>query len=168
MKLHKITGILLLGSLIISCSYLQKMKDSIQGKNKIVGPGSEDIVNTDIDSDNKGSDSGSIEGLSTVFFELDSSQLSPKTLETLEKNVEWLNNNPQVTRLELEGHCDPLGSEAYNIGLGQRRAENVKKYLQNTLRISSEKLSIISYGEEKLLSETENHLNRRVNFVPIY
>ena len=168
MKLHKITSILLLGSLIISCSYLQKMKDSIQGKNKIVGPGSEDIVNTDIDSDNKGSDSGSIEGLSTVFFELDSSQLSPKTIETLEKNVEWLNNNPQVTRLELEGHCDPLGSEAYNIGLGQRRAENVKKYLQNTLRISSEKLSIISYGEEKLLSETENHLNRRVNFVPIY
>ena len=168
MKLNRIIGILLIGSLMISCSYLQKIKDSIQGKNKIVGPGSEDIVNTDIDSDNKGSDSGSIEGLSTVFFELDSSRLSPEAMETLKKNVEWLNSNPQVTRLELEGHCDPLGSEAYNIGLGQRRAESVKKHLQNTLRISGEKLSIISYGEERLLSETENHLNRRVNFVPIY
>ena len=168
MKLYKLTVILLMGYCMLSCSYLQKIKDSWQGKNKIIGPGSEDIVNTDIDSDSKSSDSGNIEGLSTVFFNLDSSKLNPETIEALKKNVDWLNSNSQVTRLELEGHCDPLGSEAYNIGLGQRRAESVKKYLQNILGVSGEKLSITSYGEEKLLSETENHLNRRVNFVPIY
>ena len=153
--------ILSTGFLAVSCAYFQKKKA------EIVGPGSEDIITTDIDRDKRGSDSGEIAGLKTVFFALDSSELSSETKETLEQNVTWLNNNPQVTRLELEGHCDPLGSEAYNIGLGQRRAESVKNYLLN-LGVNREKLSIISYGEEKLLSETENHLNRRVNFVPIY
>ena len=147
--------------LAVSCSYLQK------NKTKIVGPDSEDIITTDIDKDNKGSDSGEIAGLKTVFFALDSSELSSETKELLKQNVTWLNNNLQVTRLELEGHCDPLGSEAYNIGLGQRRAERIKNYLLD-LGIKREKLSLTSYGEEKLLSETENHLNRRVNFVPLY
>ena len=118
-------------------------------KNKptIVGPGSEDIITTDIDRDKRGSDSGEIAGLKTVFFALDSSELNSETKETLKQNISWLNNNPQVIRLELEGHCDPLGSEAYNIGLGQRRSESVKSYLLN-LGIAREKLSVISYGEE--------------------
>lgn len=168
MQVFKILSALLLGGFILSCSYLQKITGSKEDSMNLEGPGSEDIVNMDIDSDNKGSDSGTIDGLSTVFFALDSSSLNTETKELLKKNVEWLNNNPQVIRMELEGHCDPLGSEAYNIGLGQRRAESIKNYLQNTLGVSAEKLSLISYGEEKLLSSTENHLNRRVNFVPVY
>lgn len=168
MQILKILSTLGLGCLILSCSYLQKITGSKEEPMSLEGPGSEDIVTMDIDSDNKGSDSGAIDGLSTVFFSLDSSSLNEEAKEILKKNMEWLNNSPQVIRIELEGHCDPLGSEAYNIGLGQRRAESIKAYLQNTLGISPEKLSIISYGEEKLLSNTENHLNRRVNFVPVY
>lgn len=168
MKALKILSVLCLGCFILSCAYLKKITGSKEDQMSLEGPGSEDIVNMDMDSDNKGSDSGTIDGLSTVFFALDSSTLSAETKEILQKNAEWLNNNPQVVRMELEGHCDPLGSEAYNIGLGQRRAESVKNYLQNNLGVSAEKLSIISYGEEKLLSEIENHLNRRVNFVPVY
>lgn len=169
MQILKILSFLCLGCFIVSCAYFKKITGSKEDQvNLLEGPGSEDIVNMDMESDNKGSDSGTIDGLGTVFFALDSSTLSAETKETLQKNAEWLNNNPQVVRMELEGHCDPLGSEAYNIGLGQRRAESVKNYLQNILGVSSEKLSIISYGEEKLLSEIENHLNRRVNFVPVY
>lgn len=169
MQILKILSALCLGCFIVSCAYFKKITGAKEDQVSLLeGPGSEDIVNMDMGSDSKGSDSGAIDGLGTVFFALDSSALSAETKETLQKNAEWLNNNPQVARMELEGHCDPLGSEAYNIGLGQRRAESVKNYLQNTLGVSSEKLSIISYGEEKLLSEIENHLNRRVNFVPVY
>ena len=56
----------------VSCSYLQRAKDRFQDRPKIEGEGSQDISNIDIDSDKRGSDSGNIEGLSTVYFELDS------------------------------------------------------------------------------------------------
>ncbi len=152
---------------LVSCSYLQKMKDKMQGKNIIEGVGAEDISNVDIDSGSRGSDSGSISGLSTVFFDLDSSGLSAKTKQILKDNKSWFDNNAQVKRIELEGHCDFLGSESYNIGLGQRRAEKVLNYLVS-IGIRKDRMSIISYGEEKPLSQTDNSLNRRVNFVPIY
>ncbi|MCY4513182.1 MAG: OmpA family protein [Bdellovibrionales bacterium] len=149
-----------------ACSSFQKMKDKLQGRNQIVGEGAEDIENM-TSEDRKDSDSGSISGLSTIFFDLDSAVLSSESKAALEANVKWLNSHPEVVRMELEGHCDSLGSEAYNIGLGQRRAERVKRYLK-ALNIPEEKLEIISYGEEKPLSYTDNAKNRRVNFVPIY
>ena len=149
-----------------ACSSFQKIKDRLQGRNQIVGEGAEDIENM-TGGDRKDSDSGSISGLNTVFFDLDSSVLSDETRAALEANIEWLKSHSEVVRMELEGHCDSLGSEAYNIGLGQRRAESVKRYLKSR-NIPEEKLEIISYGEEKPLSYTDNARNRRVNFVPIY
>ena len=149
-----------------ACSSFQKIKDSIQGRNQIVGEGAEDIENM-TSGDRKDSDSGSISGLNTVFFDLDSSVLSERTKAILDANIEWFNSHSEVVRIELEGHCDSLGSEAYNIGLGQRRAEGVKRYLKSR-NIPEDKLDIISYGEERPLSYTDNAKNRRVNFVPIY
>lgn len=149
-----------------SCSFLQKVQDKIQGKNQIEGEGAGDISSTDIDEGQRGSDGG-IDGLSTIFFGLDSSVLSSETKASLKANKAWLDKNSQVVKLELEGHCDLLGSEAYNVGLGRRRAQQVLDYLK-TLGVSEDKITIISYGEERPLSQTENSLNRRVNFVPIY
>ena len=151
----------------ISCSYLQKIKDQFQKSPKIEGEAAEDISNIDIDSDKKGSDSGNIEGLNTVYFDLDSSQLKESIKETLKTNKAWFDNNSDVKRIILEGHCDPLGSEAYNIGLGERRAQAVLNYL-SSIGLSGDKMSIVSYGEERLFSEIDNELNRRVNFIPQY
>ena len=167
MKLILKIGLLFLLVNCLSCSYLQKMKDKAQGHNQIVGAGSQDIENKDIDSDRQGSDSGSISGLKTVVFDLDSSSLSPEAKQILKSNKNWMDNHPKVVRLEIEGHCDSLGSEAYNIGLGQRRAESAERFLRS-LEAKEDKLSVISYGEERPLSSVESHLNRRVNFVPIY
>ena len=149
----------------ISCSYLQKIKDRFQGSPKIEGAG--DLTSLDMESGKIGSDSGQIDGLSTVYFSLDSSQLTEELKETLKVNKAWLDNNPQVKTMLLEGHCDPLGSEAYNIGLGERRAKSVFNYLRS-LGLSADKMNIVSYGEEKIFSYTDNNLNRRVNFVPQY
>ena len=143
----------------VSCSILQKKSD-------IEGPHSKDILSKDIESDSPGSDSGKIKGLETVFFAYDSSTLSDKTKKTLKKNVKWIQNKKRVKRVELEGHCDSMGSEAYNVGLGLRRAQSVKTFLIS-LGVSADQFSIVSYGEERPIS-MENARNRRVNFVPIY
>ena len=163
----QIIKICVLLATLSSCSSFQKWKDKLQGRNQIVGLGTENLVNTSMDEGKRGSDSGAISGLSTVFFPLDSSELSHEIKETLKENVRWLKSNSSVVRMELEGHCDYLGSEAYNIGLGQRRAKKVKTFLKEQ-GVPESKLEVISFGEEKPLSQTNTAKNRRVNFVPIY
>ena len=144
----------------VSCAMFSKKSD-------IEGPMADDIVNKDIDSDSRGSDSGQLEGLETVYFAYDSSVLSESTKQTLRSNMEWFKKNKRISRVELEGHCDSMGSEAYNIGLGLRRAQAVKTFLIS-LGMSDDQFSIVSYGEERPLSSSDNSRNRRVNFVPIY
>ena len=146
---------------LLSCATVKK------DKNNMVGNEADDISSQDIDSDNKGSDGGSIDGLNTVYFEYDSSVLSEEAKDTLRENISWIKNNSSVTSLELEGHCDTMGSEAYNVGLGRRRASAVQNFLIEN-GISASRLSVISYGEERPFSETDHSKNRRVNFVPIY
>ena len=68
------------------------------------------------------------------------------------QNLEWIRNHSEVQQVQLEGHCDSLGSEAYNVGLGRRRAESVKRFL-TAQGISTNHLPIISYGEERPLSK---------------
>ena len=163
MKLLNQILVFMLFGLVISCATVKKEGD----KNKLVGAGAEDISTQDIDSDHKGSDGGAIEGLSTVYFEYDSAFLSASAKETLMENIRWIQSNSTVSSVELEGHCDTMGSEAYNVGLGRRRATTVKNFLIEQ-GIAESQLSIISYGEERPISEVDHAKNRRVNFVPIY
>ena len=151
--------------LLISCSYLQKARDRLRGAPKVEQ--SEDFSTDSADYSFSDSDSSQVEGLKTVYFALDSSNLSEEVKQTLNSNKSWIDSNPQVSKIIIEGHCDPLGSESYNIGLGNRRAQRVYDYLIST-GVPSSKLSMVSYGEEKIFSQTDNSLNRRVNFVPQY
>lgn len=146
----------------LSCKTVEK-KDA----NNLVGTESSDIFSKDIDTDSRGSDSGGIEGLKTVYFDYDKSILSEETKATLMGNLDWINSHTEVQAIDLEGHCDQTGSEAYNIGLGLRRAEAVRNFLVEQ-GVSGNKLSVISYGEERPLSEIDHDKNRRVNFVPQY
>ena len=146
----------------LSCKTVQK-KDA----NNLVGTESSDIFSKDIDTDSRGSDSGGIEGLRTVYFDYDKSFLTEETRAVLMSNLDWINSHTEVQALDLEGHCDQTGSEAYNIGLGLRRAEAVKNFLVEQ-GVSADKFSVISYGEERPLSEIDHDKNRRVNFVPQY
>ena len=161
----KFKNILICVLFSFSCSSLMK---KLKGKDSdIEGDMAGDIVSQDMDADQKGSDSGDIDGLSSVFFAYDSSVLSADAKKTLRDNIKWVKKNSRVARVELEGHCDPMGSEAYNIGLGLRRAQAVRTFVIS-LGVSEDKFPIVSYGEERPLSQTDNSKNRRVNFVPIY
>ncbi len=116
-----------------------------------------------------GSDSGKINGLQSVNFELDKSLLSAESKTKIKGNVDWLKKNAS-TKLQIEGHCDARGSDEYNIALGERRANAVKSYM-TSLGVASARLSIISYGKSKPLvqgdDESAYSKNRRANFVPL-
>ena len=105
--------------------------------------------------------------LRDVNFDFDRYDLRPDAREILKSHVAWLKANPQG-RVEIEGHCDERGTNEYNLALGAKRAESVKRYLID-LGISPSTLSTISYGEELPLCKEQNEAcwakNRRAHFV---
>ena len=105
--------------------------------------------------------------LRDVNFDFDRHDLSPDAREILKGHATWLKANPQAT-VEVEGHCDDRGTNEYNLALGAKRAESVKRYLID-LGIGASRLSTISYGEELPLCKEQNKScwakNRRAHFV---
>mgnify|MGYP001766362234 CR=1 FL=1 len=82
-----------------------------------------------------------------VYFEYDSAELLPDSRETLRAHGSYLASN-RDTRITIEGHCDERGSREYNLALGERRAQTVKRYLEAE-GVSGGQMGIISYGEER-------------------
>jgi peptidoglycan-associated lipoprotein len=82
-----------------------------------------------------------------VFFESDSSELTPQSTGTLEKQAQWLRSYPQYAFL-IEGHADERGTREYNIALGARRAQAVRDYLTSR-GVQTQRMRTISYGKER-------------------
>jgi peptidoglycan-associated lipoprotein len=105
-------------------------------------------------------------GLQRIHFNFDQFTLTPEARDILSKNATFIQNHPGV-KVVVEGYCDERGSDEYNLALGQRRADAAKKYLI-TLGISPNRLSTISYGEERPLDPAHNEAawakNRRDEF----
>lgn len=105
--------------------------------------------------------------LGTIYYDFDSWLLSGQARETLIQNAQWLKRNPEVA-ITLAGHADERGSDAYNLALGEKRARSALQYL-STLGIAPERMSAVSYGEERPIAEGDDEAswakNRRVEFV---
>lgn len=99
-----------------------------------------------------------------IYFDFDQSELRPEYGDLLARHAQNLANNPRLT-VRLEGHADERGSREYNIGLGERRSQSVRRMLL-IQGASSEQISTVSFGEERpaaLGSDEESYaLNRRV------
>jgi peptidoglycan-associated lipoprotein len=102
-----------------------------------------------------------------VYFDFDNASLDGQAQELLKQKAMWLRDYPDAN-VVIEGHCDERGTNAYNLALGERRAESAKAFLVN-LGISDARLTTISYGEEKPLDMGHNEeawaKNRRAAFV---
>jgi len=85
--------------------------------------------------------------IDNIFYDFDKATLRPESTVALDKLIKLLNENPNVT-IELSAHTDYRGSEAYNKGLSQRRAESVVNYLTEH-GIATDRLSAMGYGKEK-------------------
>jgi peptidoglycan-associated lipoprotein len=82
-----------------------------------------------------------------VFFESDSSELTPQARETLDKQAQWLNQYSRYA-FTIEGHADERGTREYNIALGARRAQTVQAYLVSR-GVMAQRMHTISYGKER-------------------
>ena len=170
--MKKLVILLVVCTFAVGCSsWRKKSADGADGSGVVsetTGGGSEKVDASPMNYASTGSDSGQIEGLQTVTFEYDKSTLSSTEKTKLAGNVKWLKKNAN-SKMLIEGHCDQRGSTEYNLSLGERRANAVKKMLVD-MGIPSARLSTVSYGKEKLLasgdSEAEMSKNRRANFVP--
>jgi peptidoglycan-associated lipoprotein len=101
-----------------------------------------------------------------VHFDYNSFTLSSDAKMLLEQKAQWLSMNPDVDA-QIEGHCDERGTTAYNLALGERRANAVRQYMI-ALGVSPSRLTTISYGEEFPLDPGHNEAawarNRRAHF----
>ncbi len=101
-----------------------------------------------------------------VYFEYDKTVLTEKARELLAQVGDALLKEAQFEVL-VEGHTDTRGTEAYNMSLGSKRAQNVQDYLLN-YGVSNDRIFTRSFGEEKIKVEGEDEVahskNRRANF----
>ncbi|HNQ02150.1 MAG TPA: peptidoglycan-associated lipoprotein Pal [Syntrophales bacterium] len=107
------------------------------------------------------------EKLEAIYFDFDKYVIKPEGREAMKRNAEWLQKNPD-RKIVVEGNCDERGTNEYNMALGQRRADAGAKYLMD-LGIAKDRVSTVSYGEEKPICRESNEecwsRNRRADFV---
>ncbi|HYW94656.1 MAG TPA: OmpA family protein [Bacteroidales bacterium] len=99
--------------------------------------------------------------LKNIFFEFDSASLLPESRVELAKVVDFLNANPGI-RVEISGHTDSIGHEAYNQELSQRRAKSVVDFLERK-GIDPDRLAYKGYGASEPVAPNDTEEGRAQN-----
>ena len=101
-----------------------------------------------------------------IYFDFDSAVLKNTAKDELARKTEWLRENPDASVI-IEGHCDERGTSAYNIALGDRRAQSAMDFFVD-MGINAKQFSTISYGEERPVDAAQTEeawaTNRRAHF----
>ncbi len=104
--------------------------------------------------------------LNDVFFEFDKSRLTDEAKQVLADNARQL-QDATAAMITIEGHCDERGTNAYNLALGEKRANSAREYLVS-LGVAAGRITTISYGEERPFNtghdESAWSQNRRAHF----
>ena len=113
------------------------------------------------------SDNGKAMGLQTINFPYDSFVIDSEGKSRAKANIAILKDKTSV-KIQIEGHCDQRGGIQYNLALGEKRANAVRKYFVDA-GIAKDRVTTISFGKERPLdpgsSEDAYAKNRRANFV---
>ena len=162
---------LVLGILVAATGCSKKQVQTTPDRDRM-----DPVAATDSPTDDTMDDSGTVtreEAMAMIgdmiFFDFDKSDLRPEARTTLQQKSEILRQYPDI-RVRIEGHADERGTVEYNLALGERRADSARTYLID-LGIDPDRLTTISYGEERPLAEGQNETawqqNRRDEFIPI-
>ncbi|HED51966.1 MAG TPA: peptidoglycan-associated lipoprotein Pal [Gammaproteobacteria bacterium] len=102
-----------------------------------------------------------------IYFAYDSDEVAPQDRELIAAHAAFLSANPDV-KVSVEGHTDERGAREYNIALGERRAQAVRRMLEFQ-GVLPQQITTVSYGEEKPAVEGHDEsawsMNRRVELV---
>ena len=140
---------------IVSCSSVQVTEESVSESS---------IATVEVStSDNYETKTTAVSTSATIYFDFDRYNLTTRSIQILRGVVSSMKDNSSIT-LVLEGHADERGTREYNLALGERRANAAKDYLM-TYGISSDRISVLSYGKERPVDSGSNPLawskNRR-------
>jgi peptidoglycan-associated lipoprotein len=107
------------------------------------------------------------QNIKDAFFDFNKSNIRPDAEQALTADADFLKAHPSIN-FTIEGHCDERGSEEYNLGLGDRRANAAKNFLVN-LGVAASRIKTISYGKDRPFCTEHNEecwqKNRRAHFV---
>ncbi|QTP59026.1 peptidoglycan-associated lipoprotein Pal [Billgrantia antri] len=171
----RILAIALSLALVAGCSSTGGSRDgsmdgSGTGANGGVGTGtagSGQVSGSGISGDRSGQQAdGRIPEVRTIYFDYDRDSIRPEFESVLVSHARYLRSNGNA-RVVLQGHTDERGTREYNLALGERRANAVKRFLE-VQGVSPSQFEVVSYGEERLAargaSEDAHAQNRRVVF----
>ena len=96
-------------------------------------------------------------------FKLNRVEIPDEAKAEIDNLVNQLKANPNGAWIEIEGHTDATGGKAYNMALGEKRAEQVKRYLYEQHQVPLHKMNVISFGEEKPVSDNKTRDGRAQN-----
>ncbi len=126
-----------------------------------------DNAGATVDNTESAGPSGELLSKRVIYFDFDKSDIRADSQSVVAAHAAYLSKNPSQ-KVRLEGHADERGSREYNIGLGERRAQAVRRALM-LQGVSEAQLSTVSYGEERPAvagsDEQAYALNRRVEIV---
>ncbi|TRX56374.1 peptidoglycan-associated lipoprotein Pal [Thalassomonas sp. M1454] len=116
----------------------------------------------------KAEEQDKLQASNTIYFDFDTSKLPSSVAELLDMHAAFLVANSNA-RVVVEGHADERGTPEYNIALGERRAQAVQKYLENSGVLPSQ-IETVSYGEEKpaVSDRTEAAFSKNRRAVLVY
>ena len=96
-----------------------------------------------------------------VHFDFDRFNLRPDALKILDEAATRLQANPDI-RVTIEGHADSIGTQQYNLALGERRANSAREYLISR-GIAANRLQTVSYGEDRPIADNNTAQGRAQN-----
>jgi len=114
-----------------------------------------------------GGDGSGASGRQIIYFDFDKSEIKPEFADIVKSNAQNLSGHPNL-KMKLEGNTDERGTREYNIGLGERRAQAVRRALM-LQGVSETQITTVSFGAERPAAEGDDEAawaqNRRVELV---
>ena len=111
-----------------------------------------------------GADAAAMRARNTIYFDFDKSEIKPEFADLVTQAARNLTTHPQL-KVKLEGNTDERGTREYNIGLGERRAQAVRRALM-LQGVAESQITTVSFGAERPAVEGDDESawskNRRV------
>lgn len=172
MRVTQLVLIAASGLLLAGCPKKPQTLPDAQPQEEVSGPATtEGASSGSVSGTGLSSDAAQLEAAKTagviVYFDYDRAEIKPEYVPVVAAHAKYLNGNAQ-RNVRLEGHSDERGSREYNIGLGERRAQAVRRALM-LQGVTENQITTVSYGEERPAvsgsDETAYGKNRRVELV---
>lgn len=132
-----------------------------------VEPGGEATIKVQMSTGKVKVSEAAIVILDKVYFETDKDVIKPESFPLLDQVAAIFKSHPEIKKVEISGHTDSQGKDAYNLDLSDRRAKSVRQYLINK-GIAAERMDAKGYGETKPIATNSTASgraqNRRVEF----